>query len=299
MFKATGPGKIEVDSKYSSPGMLKALLYNFDFDDMRSEQVKAEHALFLSDHVAPLLRDDQGHIWLRGSASQIGAATYNQVLSKKRVERVAHFLAGRGVNPSQMQLEAVGEQFASKTKVDDERDRSVAFIVLPKIPGDQPPPPEVPSKPLVSQRFKVRMLGGGAFSKPGKVLKLKPSAGVAVDVIAFQIWDTTNNLASIYVYTGGGAGAGFYWVSTTHVGPWNDFQTSAPISSAQFGGFTRFTTGGAGPHSINFLNMVGTPPGVKDVYIEFFETGLTVGAGVSSTVGPMFLVDGPGQFKGE
>ena len=49
MYPATGPGKTEVDkTKYNRPGAIKALLYNFDFDDMASTTLKSEHANFLS-----------------------------------------------------------------------------------------------------------------------------------------------------------------------------------------------------------------------------------------------------------
>ena len=56
MFHKTGPGLIEVDSAYAGAGVLKALLYNFDFDDsdpFKHNDLKGEHARFLTDRVAP------------------------------------------------------------------------------------------------------------------------------------------------------------------------------------------------------------------------------------------------------
>src|SRR5262249_22283628 len=58
MFRKTGPGQIEVDSAYTGAGVLKALLYNFDFDDsdvIKHNDLKAEFTRFLTDRVVPLL----------------------------------------------------------------------------------------------------------------------------------------------------------------------------------------------------------------------------------------------------
>lgn len=304
MFRATGTGKIDVDAKYSSPGMLKALLYNFDFDDMKSAVLKAEHIRFLSEQVVPLLAGDRGHIWMQGSASRIGENSYNMTLSKVRVRRVGDYLRGAGVAERQMQLDAVGEELAVGHANDDERDRGVAFLVLPKAKNDPPPAPRPPPKPSVATKFKAAMITGLSVAKAAKwakYLKGKVGAGFAADALFFQIWDTENNLSSIYVYVGGGIGVGVSMLpsisSTTH-GPWNDFTTSAPISSAQFGGFTRFTTAGVASWSLNFLNMCGTPPGVDDVYIQGFNTGTTIGLGASCTIGDLVLLEGADPFSG-
>ena len=303
MFRATGAGKTETDSKYSSHGMLKALLYNFDFDDMASSVLKPEHKVFLSDKALPLLASDRGHIWMQGSASLVGANDYNKTLSRARVKRVAEFLKAAGISDKQMQLDAVGEDLSIGHKSDDERDRAVAFVILPHAKVDPPPPPKPPAKPKITQNFKISMLAGVAGLKAvkwAKLLKGKPAAGVAADVLFFQIWDTENDTASIYVYIGAGIGAGIPQLpslsATTH-GPWNKFTTSAPISSAQFGGFTRFTTAGVGPYTKNILNMVGTPSGVDAVYMEI-NTGTTIGLGATSTVGDMTLLEGPDPFSG-
>ena len=304
MFKATGSGKVEIDAKYSSPGLLKALLYNFDFDDMKSTALKPEHARFLSEKVVPLLAGDRGHIWMQGSASRVGADSYNLTLSKVRVRRVGDFLKGAGVTDRQMQLDAVGEELSVGHALDDERDRGVAFLVLPKAKNDPPPAPRPPPKPRVTSNFKIAMITGLSVAKAAKwakYLKGKVGAGVAADALFFMIWDVQNQFASIYVYIGGGIGVGVTAlpvVSATTHGPWNDFTTSAPISCAQFGGFTRFTTAGVASWSLNFLNMCGTPPGVDDVYIQGFNTGTTIGLGASTTVGDLILLEGPDPFSG-
>jgi hypothetical protein len=286
---------------------LKALLYNFDFDDMKSTGLKVEHTKFLTDNVAPLLVGDKGHIWMRGSASRVGEDSYNKTLSTARVRRVADFLRSAGVNDRQMQLEAIGEDMAVGHAMDDERDRGVALLVLPKfkrVDPPPPPPPKPPPKPMISSNFKAAMitsLSGAKAAKWAKYLKGKVGAGIAGDIIFFQIWDTDNNMASIYVYVGAGIGVGVSMlpsISVTTHGPWNPFKTSAPITSGQFDGFTRFTTAGVASWSLNFLNMCGTPPGVDDVYLEGFNTGTTIGLGASSTVGDMELLEGPDPFSG-
>lgn len=303
MFRATGLGKTEIDDKYSSPGMLKALLYNFDFDDMKSTSLKTEHTRFLTERVVPLLAKDKGHIWMRGSASQIGADSYNMALSKVRVGRVADFLTSAGILRAQMQLEAVGEELAVGHAKDDERDRGVALLILPKKKDEPPPKPTPPPKPKITTNFKAAMitgLSGAKAAKFAKYLKGKVGAGVAADALFFQIWDVENKLACIYVYVGVGIGVGVTLmpsVSATTHGDWNDFKTSAAISSSQFDGFTRFTTAGVAKWSLNFLNMCGTPPGVDDVYISGFQTGTTIGLGASSTIGDLILLEGPDPFN--
>ena len=125
MFHKTGPGLIEVDSAYTGAGVLKALLYNFDFDDsdvIKHNDLKVEFTRFLADRVAPLLMSGNGQIWMQGSASRIGAARWNMELSENRVARVANFLMTQGVDDSQMQLNAVGEELAATHAEDDQRD---------------------------------------------------------------------------------------------------------------------------------------------------------------------------------
>jgi len=101
MFRATGPGKVEVSADFSGVGVLGALLYNFDFDDfadLKYRDLKVEHASFLADHVVPLLGDDRGNIWMQGSASRIGSNAWNMEVSQTRVGRVVNFLSARGIN---------------------------------------------------------------------------------------------------------------------------------------------------------------------------------------------------------
>jgi hypothetical protein len=186
---------------------------------------------------------------------------------------------------------------------DDELDRAVSLIVLPKSKSAPPPPARVPTRPSVSENFKLAMLMGvsaGHAFKWTRFLKGKVGAGLAADSLFFIIWDTNNNLSSIYAYVGAGIGVGLTVLpkaSGTLHGPWNDFTTSAAISSAHFDGAARFTTIGAGNHTANWLNLLGTPEGVDAVYM-MISTGTTIGAGASSTVGAMILLEGPSPFSG-
>lgn len=151
MFRATGPGKIEVDSSWSGAGTLKASLYNFDFDDFADRKIralKAEHVAFLNDKVLPLLENNRGNIWLEGSASRVGTNAWNMVTSQTRESRVAAFLADHGVNWEQMRVDAVGEEVANllKHSEDDPHDRGVTIWVLPRDKAHVPLPKRVPPK---------------------------------------------------------------------------------------------------------------------------------------------------------
>jgi hypothetical protein len=283
---------------------MKALLYNFDFDDMASTTLKSEHANFLSTSVVPILAKDRGRIWLRGSASSVGDSNYNKQLSQVRVNRVAAYLRANGVNDEQMQLEAVGEELANKQPADDERDRAVEFVIRPKKKGDPPPPRTIPRPQLVSQDFKLAMLSGisgGKLAKVAKYVKGKIGAGLAVDALFFIIWDTRNNLAAEYFYLGEGIGAGLMvlppFSASTH-GPWNAFTTSAPLSCDDFDGLARFTTAGVANKSVNIIHLLGTTiRGAEPVYM-MINTGTTIGAGLSSTIGAMKWLAGPDPYFG-
>lgn len=305
MFRPTGPGKVEVDAAFSGAGMLKALLYNFDFDDFDKRKfrpLKAEHAKFLSDRVLPLLEHDRGFIWITGSASRIGTNAWNMETSMARVGSVHAFLLDRGVDPGQIEPNAVGEEEAKTHAIDDERDRAVRLWVMPKFKYEPRPPKKVPAAPKVSQKFKLSMLTGLSAShatKFAKFLKVKVGGGPMADVAFFMIWDTTNNLACYYVYIGLGLGVGLPdspSVSVTTHGPWNDFTTEKPMAVWQFGKWSRFTTAGVASHSVNWIT-IETPKGINNVY-EKISTGITIGVGASSSIGDFIRVEGPNRFSG-
>ncbi|PWT89902.1 MAG: hypothetical protein C5B55_10565 [Blastocatellia bacterium] len=295
-FRRTGPGRFEIDSRYNGAGMLKASLYNFDFDDMNTTNLKLEHADFLRTRAVPLLTGNRGKIWLEGHASKIGTNDYNLRLSRRRVQRVVEFLTANGVTGSQIQPDAVGEERSTSRLSDDELDRSVAFLILPRAHRDPPPPRVVPSPPSVTARFRLRLLGEMTLTG---IPKFRPprgrfGGGPATDAMVFEIQDVEHRLSAFYGYSGLGIGVGFNaaWLSATDAGPWNEFTTSAPMNVGDFGGLTRFTTGGGGNYTVNWLHMMGTPHGVKSVYI-MINTGTTYGGGATTTVGPLQRIAGP------
>jgi OmpA family len=304
MFRATGPGKVKVDVDFTGVGVLKALLYNFDFDDFDKHKfrpLKAEHAQFITDRVLPLLENDRGFIWMTGSASKIGTNAWNMETSMVRAGAVQAFLLDRGVTPDQIEPNAVGEEEAQTHALDDEHDRAVRLWVMPKFKYDPKPPRKVPPKPKVSDKFKIAMLTGLSISqgaKAAKFLRGRIGRGVAFDTIFFIVWDTTNNLSCIYVYVGIGLGFGASFlpkVSATTHGPWNDFATEKPMAVWQFGRWSRFTTAGVGSWSVNWIT-IETPKGIDNVY-ERIDTGTTLGAGATTTVGDFIALD-VGPFSG-
>jgi hypothetical protein len=306
MFRATGPGKIDAVTDLVPAGVLRALLYNFDFDDFADHKyhdLKIEHRKFLSDQVLPLLENGKGNIWMQGSASKIGADAWNMTLSQTRVGRVANFLSTQGITVEQMQLDAIGEENAKNHIDDDERDRSVQLWVYPRFNYEPPPPRKVPRKPLTTRNFKIAMVSGLSVSQAvnvGKLFKVKIGGGLAFDGLIFLIWDTDNNIACLYVYIGIGIGAGLSFtpkVSVTTHGPWTSFTTEKPMSCWQFGRWARFTTAGAASHSVSWITME-TPRGIDNVDSLSIDTGTTLGAGMSSTIGDIIRADQPYKFSG-
>lgn len=216
-----------------------------------------------------------------GSASRSGPNAYNMELSKRRVRNIASVLRARGIFDRQTQLEAIGEEEAQTHALEEEKDRAVELIVLPVAKESPPPPKKIPPPPPVSAEFKVRLLGG-----------LSGSAGpYQTEQNFFQIADIKNNRTAFYTYTSMGVGRGFIPrvpISVTMKGPWNAFRTTAEIRVSQFEGAARFTTAGAGPWTSNHLNMMGLPPGVSTIpRVLPIDTGFTIGAGASTSVGKM------------
>lgn len=307
MFRATGPGKVDVlyDDVHGS-GRLEALLYNFDFDDYYGRQVrplKAEHARFLDDKVLGLLADGRTQVFLEGRASRIGTNAWNMETSMIRASRVQAYLYDNGASADQVQPNATGEELAVAPD-DDERDRSVRLWVHRKLEDDRKPPPRrVPPRPKVSRHFKIAMLTGISLSQGAKIakwLKGRAARGAALDAIFFIVWDTTNNLSCVYVYVGVGLGIGASFtpkVSVTAHGPWNAFTTEKPIGVWQFGRWSRFTSAGAFKWSVNWIT-IETPKGVDNVSSLRIDTGTTLGGGATTTVGDFIRIEGPSAFSG-
>ena len=278
MLRKTGPGKIDINTRYAGPGMIKALLYNFDID---GDSIKIEHRMFLQSKVVPLLQESRGHIWMQGSASRSGDNQHNMQLSRQRINNIAVVLRSVGIANSQMQLDAIGEEQAQAHAMEDEKDRAVALVVIPMAKDSPPPPRRIPPPPPVNTQFKIRMLGA-----------LAGTAGpFQVENCFFQIADTKNKVTAFYTYSSEGVGAGLIpglSLSATMKGPWNNFTTNLAIRVSQFEGAARFTTGGVGSWTSNHLNMMGLPKGVSTVpAVLDIQTGFTVGIGASTSVGKL------------
>jgi hypothetical protein len=62
------------------------------------------------------------------------------------------------------------------------------------------------------------------------------------------------------------------------------------MSVNEFAGSARFATAGGGPWSINYFNMMGLPRAIATEPNPLkINTGITVGLGLSSTVGLLTL----------
>jgi hypothetical protein len=165
--------------------------------------------------------------------------------------------------------------------MDDELVRRFPFSPISpsdiNIPPDLPIPPPAPGSPT-SAHFKNRFLSG-----------ISAADGIAGDVLFIQIWDTTNNLAMIYNYFGGGLGLGVPKLpplSGTLAGPFSEFLTIKPVPVGIFAGPAHWTSGGGGPFTLNILQIffiAGETSGVQMTV----NTGFTVGLGISSTFGFM------------
>lgn len=294
MLRKTGPGKISDESRSMYVGMTKALLYNFDID---GDEVKEEHRKFLWEKVVPLLKGDQGHIWMQGSASRSGSNKHNKDLSERRVKNIGNELVKRGISNRQMQLKAVGEALAQTHAREDELDRAVLLVIHP-VPRESPPPPkQIPPPPPVGTQFKIRALSalGAGVPIPGikkllKFLKLSklPTQG---DVIFFQIVDLKNRVTAFYTYVGVGVSKDLSLaLSASSKGQWSTFRTTSPIRVSQFAGPARFHTAGGAWWSIDRLSMMGLPQGVSTIPpLLNLDSGFTFGLGASSTEGKMYF----------
>lgn len=287
-MRATGPG--HVTRNPNAPlGGIRAVLTNFDVD---GSSLKREHTQFLDGYVVPLMVAKQpARIFLRGEASHPGSDEHNLELSKRRADSVVAYLRSRGVPDARMKVEAAGESVAGSLLAENADARAVSLLAvkLATVPTPSPAPPApAPAAPMAT-KFKIRLLGA-----------LSAGLGPAqVEQMFFQIWDYTHSVTTFYIYNSGGVGKGLgASMSATLSGPFNDFQTTKALAVTDFGGAARFTTAGTGPYTINFLNIMGLPPGTATIPNPLkLDTGFTVGFGASTSVGR--LIPGfTGPFTG-
>ena len=312
MYRPTGPGEIDVLFEGTGANILEARLYDFDFDDFDGKKVrplKPKHAKFLEDRVVPLLENNSGNIWIQGSASRIGPAGWNMVLSQVRESAVQAFLLDRGIKAEQIQVEAVGETLATRHALDDPRDRGVLISVHPSI-KNPPLPKKIPPRPKITNQFKIAVDGKfpqkwathhDYISLGEKILKkIVKKLPVSTLELPFIVWDIKNGLSCRYVYISLAGGFDFSASSSLpdpH-GPWNDFTTEKPIGCWQFGRGARMTTAGVGGHSKTYLH-IDTPDGVNNV-VTTIDTGITI-KGASGSIGlpgDFILMEAPALFGG-
>lgn len=287
MLKPTGPGRV-VTSPGAPAGGVRAALVNFDID---GDALKAEHKTFLDAEIVPILKRVDSICILRGEASHTGSDAHNLALSKRRAQNVQSFLTLRGVPPTRVRVQFVGESLAGSSLAENAEARAVSVLVARTavVPPPRPEPTPAPAPAKTTTKFKIRMLGA-----------LSSGVGVVqIEKIFFQIWAPTLSLTTFYEYSSAGFGKGAgVSMSVTLKGPFNDFTTTSAIATTDFDGAARFTTSGVGPFSVNFLNMMGLPPGVATMPNPLkIDTGFTVGLGLSTSVGNM-LPGFTGPFSG-
>lgn len=152
MFRATGPGRVDVIFENKSANILEALLFNFDFDDFddrKFRKIKTEHHNFLETRVVPLLEKGKGNIWIQGSASKVGTSEWNMITSMVRAGQVRAYLLDRNIDPTQIVADAIGNKVALGHANDDARDRSVVIWVYPNVTAAKPLPKQVPPRPHI------------------------------------------------------------------------------------------------------------------------------------------------------
>jgi hypothetical protein len=162
---STGPGRLSVNPNAASGG-IRAVMSNFDID---VDTPKAEHINFLNTRVLPLILSRRARIWLQGGASSTGTAAHNMALSRRRADSVARYLESRGVPGNQLQIDAVGEGFATTTPAENADDRAVSLLAAPLL-APPPPTPTPPSRPAATPTptataFRVRLVGASVAAR--------------------------------------------------------------------------------------------------------------------------------------
>jgi hypothetical protein len=149
----------------------------------------------------------------------------------------------------------------------------LARTFFPVDPPQFPEDPVWPDEPKGTPKttlFYIRMTGAGNAGE-----------GIVGDLLFFEIYDPTNFLSAKYKYVGAGLGVGSP-VTVTSKGPWNMFQLNTPRQVSNFGTpLARFTTLGAGPISVNYLNLLGLG---ETIYLDI-RTGFDFGGGASTSAG--------------
>jgi len=263
---------------------MNAVLWNFDIDGI---DPKPSHYSWLEGAVKRVNGSHYSLIWnisVTGNASLTGFYLdpnngHNWSLARDRANMVNGYLKagirtpGAVFNPPWN----AGSMFAGWAHhpigVENDEDRSVFVMITTDSPP--PPPPRTPVSIPLSTEWAIRYSSGGS----GGVV-------IGVDSALYDIADTKNHIHSYYEYSGDIVG----WspevmpISITGAGSWTTFSTSDAINIADFDGACRFTTGGAGPFSKNYLRLTPKAGATTTPNPLEIDTGFTFGVGASVTI---------------
>lgn len=275
------------------------LLYDFDIDwDKR----KPAHEDMLNAVAATIMKSPSvaWDIHIDGYASSTGDPKHNVKLSNMREEEVRGYLLGKklgtaaGAPSITYRFDFHGFAKTEKGHGEWKWGRSVRVAITRK--GVPPPPPkdlpnwEAGLSGSKSGSFKIKAKGATSLGYTTPI-----GAQVSSNVMRLIIWDTKNNLAADYLYTGveGGLSIPGKWlpsVSYTTAGEWVFFMTTEEIKVTEFAGLAAFNGGSAVKKSFNLLAMRGLPKGVMTAPPEIpLDTGWTIGVPATGS--------GPGRMN--
>ncbi|QEH31749.1 OmpA family protein [Aquisphaera giovannonii] len=291
----TGAGKFEAEIAVGPKLVCQYLVYNYNID---GNVLKPEHRDDLDRHVVPLLRDQNVHAELTGTASRSGDSEYNRQLSPGRVLRVKQHLRGKGIPESKLpgpDIRAAGEDLSTSISDEDERDRGVRIrigmgikalpiwptIVVPVIvtadgpkPIDLPPPPPAPD---AEGRWTIRQIHGSNASVGFGASVPFAGASVAGSLVEYHfllVNRKTSQMAQCRFFGPGVSGgvAPADWERLPGAGKVSFGPTGGVSFTMQSKTWNNFST----RKDVDFPSFHG-----KAVWIEPAGLGLTTSAGVT------------------
>jgi len=294
--KDTGFGKIELDlgdlSSVSPLPLIAIDLFNYNID---GNLLKDEHKKYLDCKFIPMLKKEDAHVKLSGTASKSGPADYNRQLSLERVLRVKKYLIDHGVPESKVpgpDVSAAGKDLSTSFSNDDERDRAVRITLRL---GTKPRPIPLPRP----RRVFFPIEPGDIFIPPGQPpLRLPPvlrprkyriqyvsgigvSAGGSLTIDVFRIIDVQTNESATFNLVGAGVGLKGPSVTLPAENDLVEFECMNQSLGAFHNEPAGFATVGVGPTSLNTISfpMLGVA--------KVIPTGFNLGLGANVATGIM------------
>jgi hypothetical protein len=129
-----GPGQVLKDP-HVPVGGVRAVLSNFDVD---VDAPKPEHVAFLNTSVLPILMSPRSRLWLQGQASHTGTHAHNVELSHRRAQKIAAHLTARGIPPSRIQIDRVGDSLAGPKRLENSGARAVSLLAAARSAAARP-----------------------------------------------------------------------------------------------------------------------------------------------------------------